>query len=66
MKRQWYICDDGRCLYEAAKADRAGMVRCVKHGAILNGAWKYEGMTREEIRKRQREEDERAGVLLKR
>lgn len=56
----WYVCDEKKCLYDAARADRAGMVRCVRHGAILNGAHSLAGMTRAEIRKRWREEDKLA------
>lgn len=48
-KQKWYTCHKG-CIYDAELADRQGRMRCVKHGAILEGSWQYEGKTREEIK----------------
>lgn len=49
-KQAWYLCDKDICLYDAATAERRGMMRCIKHGAILNGAWFLHGMNRMQAR----------------
>lgn len=48
---RWLICDEGICLYNADLADRRGMERCIKHGAILGGAHQLKGLSRKEARK---------------
>lgn len=62
MKQQWYVCEapeyrsnGGFCLYSGRSAakmeERLGLMRCIKHGAILGHDSRLDGKPRDEARR---------------